>query len=308
MTNIVFLGSPVFAVPSLQALAKHFNVVGVVTQPDRPAGRGKKLKPSPVKAAALELDIPVITPLNLRKEPEAIAQIRAWQPDILAVVAFGQILSKEVLYLAPHNTVNIHFSLLPKHRGAAPIAGAILAGDDEVGVTIMEVVFKLDAGAIISQRSIPLESHHTTRNLTDVMTTMGAELLVDTIPDYIAGKITPVPQDESQKSYIGKIDKSDGHIDWNESAVTIDRKIRAYDPWPGTFSFWGEQRLKIISGKPVATEGITRGEVTQVDDAILVGTGSGSLELVTVQPQGKKAMSVADFGRGNPDFIGATLS
>ncbi len=307
MTNIVFLGSPVFAVPSLQALAANFNVVGVVTQPDRPAGRGKKLKPSPVKAAALELDIPVITPLNLRKEPDSIAQIKAWQPDILVVVAFGQILSKEVLYMAPHDTINIHFSLLPKHRGAAPIAGAILAGDAEVGVTIMEVVYKLDAGAIISQRSMPLEAHHTTRNLTDVMSNLGADLLVDTIPDYTAGKLTPTQQDESQMSYIGKIDKSDGHINWNEDAITIDRKIRAFDPWPGTFSFWNDQRLKIISGTPTDVTAPI-GQVIQHEDTILVGTSTGSLKLVTVQPQGKKAMSAADFLRGNPEFVGSTLA
>ncbi len=307
MTNIVFLGSPVFAVPSLQALAKTFNVTGVVTQPDRPAGRGKKLKPSPVKAAALELDIPVITPLNLRKEPDAIAQIKAWQPDILVVVAFGQILSEDVLYLAPHNTINIHFSLLPRHRGAAPIAGAILAGDAEVGVTIMEVVYKLDAGAIITQRSMPLLPHHTTNNLTQVMSDLGAALLVDTIPDYIAGKITPTPQDDAKMTYIGKISKADGKIDWNETAALIDRKIRAYDPWPGTFTEWNGQPLKIKQAKPIALD-IPVGHVQAHEKHPCVGTAQGALMLLSVQPPGKKAMAAADFLRGNPNFLQSTLS
>ncbi len=310
MTRLVFMGTPDFAVPTLRGLIDHpdFRVVGVVTQPDRPAGRGRKLQPSPVKVIAQQAGIPIFQPKTLRT-PEAVAHLRDWQPEIIVVAAFGQILRPEVLDLPPHGCVNVHASLLPRWRGAAPIQAAIRAGDTESGVTIMVMDAGLDTGPILSQRAIPLDRRETGQSLHDKLTVLGGHLLLETLPGYLTGAITPQPQpdDPSLVTYAPLIKKEEGHINWSMSATAIDRLVRAFTPWPGTYTFWENRLIKIIAGE--AREGTaTPGQVTALgSDRIAIGTGDGLFAPFELQLAGKKALPVTAFLRGNASIIGSRL-
>src|SRR5512140_3815399 len=217
-TRIVFMGSPDFAVPALNALAAQYPVVGVVTQPDRPSGRGMTLTPPPVKVTAQELGIPVIQPEKL-KQPEAFQQLQDWDPELIVVAAFGQILRPNVLDLPKHGCLNIHASLLPRHRGAAPIQAAILAGDAETGITIMKMDAGLDTGPMLRQRAIPIAVDETGGSLFEKLSKLGGELLLETIPDYISGKLLPQPQPAEGATYFGMIKKEDGLLDFTRPAV-----------------------------------------------------------------------------------------
>src|SRR5512134_2078708 len=213
MTRVVFMGSPDFALPALKALAEHYDVVGVVTQPDRGSGRGRELKPPPVKTLALELGIPVMQPEKLRL-PEAMEQLRAWSPDLIVVAAFGQILKKDVLELPRYGCINVHASLLPRWRGAAPINAAILHGDEATGVTIMKMDVGLDTGPMLSQRSIRLTREDTAGSVFEKLSTLGADLLIETLPDYLSGKLAPVPQQEEGATYAPMLKKEEGRLDF----------------------------------------------------------------------------------------------
>jgi methionyl-tRNA formyltransferase len=230
--RIVFMGSPDFALPILSALAKKYQVVGVVTQPDRASGRGRELKPPPVKALALELNIPVMQPEKLRA-PEAMEQLRAWTPDLIVVAAFGQILKKDVLELPRFGCINVHASLLPRWRGAAPINAAILAGDEEIGVTIMKMDVGLDTGPMLAMKSMRLASDLTTDSALQALSQLGANLLIETLPDYFSGKLIPQAQPEDGATYAPMLKKEDGLLDFTRSAVELERRVRAMNPWPG---------------------------------------------------------------------------
>src|SRR5215211_7077253 len=224
--TLVFMGSPDFALPTLQALAEHYEVVGVVTQPDRAAGRGRERKAPPVKTLALELGIPVMQPEKLRL-PEAMEQLRAWAPDLIVVAAFGQILKQDVLELPRFGCINVHASLLPRWRGAAPINAAILHGDEETGVTIMQMDVGLDTGPMLSQRSIPLMPEDTAGSVFEKLSTLGADLLLETLPDYLSGKLTPTPQPEEGVTYAPMLKKEEGQLDFTHEVNELERRVRA---------------------------------------------------------------------------------
>lgn len=300
------MGTPDFAVPTLKALMQHHEVIGVVTQPDRPAGRGTQIHQSPVKQLAQAHGIPVFQPEKLRRK-EAIAELRQWPAGVYVVAAFGQILPQEVLDIPSYGSINVHGSLLPRWRGAAPIQAAIRTGDAETGITIMKMDAGLDTGPMLSQRSIPILPDDTGQSLHDKLALLGAELLIETLPGYLSGTIQPQPQDETQVTYAPQVNKEDGHIDWTQPASVIERLVRAFTPWPGTFTYWYGRQLKIHSG----TTGAGRaqpGRVITHEGHIAIGTGDGFYYPAEVQPEGKKRMSIADFVNGHQQFVGGRVS
>jgi methionyl-tRNA formyltransferase len=297
-TKIVFMGSPDFALPSLRALSENFTVVGVVTQPDRPAGRGRKLTAPPVKELAQELDIPTIQPKRLHKDLEAMSQLRAWNPDVIVVAAFGQILKPDVLDLPPFGCINVHGSMLPRWRGAAPLNAAILQGDAETGITIMKMDPGLDTGPMLSRRAIPIKESDTAGTLFDKMANLGAELLIETLPLYLTGELVPKPQDDTLATYAPMLKKSDGELDFEQTAAQLARKVRAFNPWPGTYFQWSGVPLKIHAAHPVDQPSPGVGVLTVFDQFPAVGTSEGILVLDQLQPAGKKSMRGDVFLRG----------
>lgn len=295
--RIVFMGSPEFALPTLKKLTEHYSVVGVVTQPDRPAGRGREMKPPPVKLLAESIGLPVIQPSRLR-EPEAIEQLRAWAPDLIVVAAFGQILRQEVLDLPPYGCVNVHASLLPRWRGAAPINAAILHGDEQTGVTIMCMDAGLDTGPILSQQAIPIEPDDTAATLGEKLARLGADLLIETLPPYLEGELQPQPQDDSLATYAPMLKKEDGWLDFRRPAAMLARQVRAYHPWPGAFyEGWPGGHLKVLRASSVldAHLQLNPGERAIYQGLPAVHAADGLLILEEVQPAGKKAMSGKTF-------------
>ncbi len=309
MERVVFMGTPAFAVPSLRALAAHYEVTLVVTQPDRPAGRGRALVPTPVKAAARELGLELYQPDSLRS-PEALEVLRQARPDVIVVAAYGEILRQNVLSLPPFGCVNVHASLLPRHRGAGPIAAAILAGDAVTGVTIMLMDAGMDTGPMLAQAEEPIHPDDTTATLTPRLAELGAQLLIETLPRWLAGELTPQPQDSAQATYAPMIRKEDGLIDWTDPAVAIERAVRAFDPWPGAYTFWQGRRLRIARAEalpawcgpqePGTVVGLGAG-------AAAVVTGEGALRLVDVQLEGKRCTDCCSFVCGQPGLIGSVL-
>jgi methionyl-tRNA formyltransferase len=308
MARVIFMGTPKFAVPTLKALTEAHQVVGVVTQPDRPAGRGRDLHQSAVKRVAMERDLPVFQPRSLRT-PEAVAQLAEWKPEVIVVAAFGQILTEEVLDLPPYGCLNVHASLLPRWRGAAPVAAAILAGDEVTGVTIMKMDPGLDTGPILAQREEPIRADDTRATLTERLSIVGAELLVETLPGYLSGEIEPQPQEDEGATVAKQLRKEDGRLDWSRPAIVLDRKIRAFSPWPGTFTFWQERRLKVIEASPLPDweREASPGTVVEVPDGAAVATGEGALRLEKIQLAGKRAMAIGPFLRGRQNFVGSRL-
>lgn len=302
------MGSPDFALPALEALAREHQVVGVVTQPDRPAGRGRSLVPSPVKRLALELGLPLFQPQTLRT-PEAVAHLATWEPEVIVVAAFGQILRAEVLNLPPHGCLNLHASLLPRWRGAAPIPAAILIGDAVTGVTVMRMNEGLDTGPLLAQREVPIAPDDTTASLGAKLAQTGADLLREVLPPYLSGELTSQPQPEESVTYAPQLRKEDGRLDWLQPAVELDRRVRAFYPWPGAFTTWAGRQLKVLRAAPVpAWRGSSPpGRVFVLNGGVVVATGSGALQLLDVQLAGKRAMDVESFVRGQRDFIGALL-
>ncbi|GAB4454874.1 MAG: methionyl-tRNA formyltransferase [Anaerolineales bacterium] len=305
MTRVVFMGSPDFALPSLRALASHYQVVGVVTQPDRASGRGRELTPPPVKLLARELGIPLIQPEKLR-QPEAMQQLREWNPDLIVVAAFGQILRPEVLHLPRFGCVNVHASLLPRWRGAAPIQAAILAGDEETGVTIMKMDEGLDTGPILTQRALRLNPDETAGSLFQTLSTLGADLLLETLPPYLAGKLTPAPQPAEGVTYAPMLKKQDGLLDFTTDVNQLERKVRAFNPWPGAFMDFDDTILKIHrahiaplpAGEGAGVRDVSAGQRLIVQNQPAVAARGGILVLDEVQPPGKKPMSGKSFLAG----------
>ncbi|HEY3290829.1 MAG TPA: methionyl-tRNA formyltransferase [Anaerolineae bacterium] len=312
MTRILFMGTPSFAVPVLAAIARGYDVVAVVTQPDAPSGRGRTLNPSAVKlfAQARLPGVPILQPESL-KPPEVVAQLRATAPDVIVVAAFGQILRRDVLSIPPHACINVHASLLPRWRGASPISAAIAAGDAVTGVTIMLMEAGLDSGPILSQRSTPIASTDTTATLSERLSTIGASLLVETLPGWLSGQLAPQPQDATLVTKCGQLKKEDGRIDWTRDAGAIERQIRALTPWPGASTVWHGRQLQIKRARVftgTASFRLETGIVAEESrDAICVQCGEGLLELLEVQLEGKRAISIAEFTRGQRQFIGSRL-
>ena len=292
--TVVFMGSPEFALPTLRVLAASYPVAGVVTQPDRPKGRGQSLASPPIKELAQELGLPVIQPRRLR-EPDAMGQLQAWQPDLIVVAAFGQILKPEVLDLPRYGCVNVHASLLPRWRGAAPIQAAILQGDVQTGVTIMRMDPGVDTGPTLSQGAIPILIDDTAISLGERLAALGAELLIETLPSYLTGELVPRPQDESLAIYAPMLKKEDGLLDFTQSAANLARRVRAFNPWPGAFTLWHGQILKILRAHPITNHqspipNQIPGMPVIYQSLPAFYTGDGLLVLDEVQPAGKKPM------------------
>lgn len=306
MARIVFMGTPDFAVPALEQLVRHHEVAAVVTQPDRPAGRSRQLQPPPVKVVAQRLGIPVLQPGRVRR-PEAVEALRALVPELFVVAAFGQILPQAVLDIPMRGCINVHASLLPRWRGAAPIQAAIRAGDRETGITIMLMDAGLDTGPILSQRALPIAPDETGQSLHDKLSALGANLLIATLPGYLDGVITPQPQDDSRSTYAPMIRKEEGHIDWRQPAVAIERLVRAFNPWPGAYALWNGHHLKFHSGT-VGPGEAAPGLVVEHEGRIAVGTGSGLFYPHVLQMAGRAPLPIDDFVRGRQDFVTSQLT
>lgn len=308
--RIVFMGTPAFARRVLQELLDAgFHVVGVVSQPDRPAGRGRRPTAPPVAALARERDIPLMQP-ERPGQSDALEQLRAWSPDLIVVAAYGRILPSAILSLPTYGSVNVHASLLPRWRGANPIAWAILEGDAETGVSIMRMEEGLDTGPLLAQRAVPIADEDTTASLTEKLAEAGARLLVETLPAWVRGEIQPRPQDEAQATYARPFRKEDGEIDWRRPARRIWRQVRACDPWPGAYTLWQGTRLRILRAAPMDESpppDEIPGRVVEVAGRPAVVAGEGMLILHQVQLAGKKAVDAVDFARGQRDFIGGRL-
>ncbi|HTQ50942.1 MAG TPA: methionyl-tRNA formyltransferase [Candidatus Acidoferrales bacterium] len=309
--KVVFMGTAELSCASLAALAndKQFSVAAVVTQPDRPRGRDLKPQSSPVKVLAQKLDLPLLQPERARDE-KFIAALRALQPELIVVAAYGQILPPSILDLPRHGCLNVHTSLLPKYRGAAPIQWAIAHGDAETGVTIMKMDAGLDTGPMLAQRRTPISPEDDSASLHDRLARLGAELLGQTIPDYVAGKIQPQPQPADGASLAPKIKKEDGRIDWGRPAQTIWNRLRAFTPWPGAFTFFDGKLLKIWKaslaqevsheGAPLHSSGLANGTILSADkNGILVLCGKDALMTIELQREGGKRMSAAEFLAGH---------
>jgi methionyl-tRNA formyltransferase len=309
MTRILFMGTPQFAVPTLQALIDNHEVVAVVTQPDAPAGRGKSLTPSPVKQTALLHGLPVLQPPSL-KPPEIVEELRSYAPDAIVVAAFGQILRRDVLDMPPHKCINVHASLLPRWRGAAPISAAIAAGDATTGVTIMLMEAGLDSGPMLSQRDIRIDPDDTTGSLTEKLSHLGAELLIDTLPAWFDGSLTPKRQNEALVTFAPRMAKEQGRIDWSRNAEMIERHVRAMSPWPSAFTSWQGKQVKILRARMTRDDARSKppnGAVHVEYDRAFVQCDDGRLELLEVQIEGKRAMPIDVFLRGHGAFADAVL-
>jgi methionyl-tRNA formyltransferase len=300
--KIIFMGSPDFAVPSLKALIDKYKVVGVVTQPDRPAGRGRKLVHPPIKTLVIEMGIPYIQPEKLSLDDKAKKQIDDWNPDVIVVAAFGQILKKDVLSLAPFGCINVHASLLPRWRGVSPIQAAILNGDHETGVTIMKMDEGIDTGDIISQQGIPITPEDTGGSLFEKLAELGGVHLIETLPAYLNGDLIPFPQPESPTPYAPMLKKSDGELNFSLPATTLARQVRAYNPWPGSFMQWGHKPLKIHKAHAENIRTPKIGQRTIFAGNPAVGTSEGLLVIDEIQPSGKKRISGKDFLLGARDW------
>ncbi|HLC35392.1 MAG TPA: methionyl-tRNA formyltransferase [Anaerolineales bacterium] len=307
--RVVFMGSPDFAVPSLRWLASAYEVVGVVTQPDRPAGRGRRLVPPPIKRAAVELGLDILQPQRLR-EPGATEAVGAWQPELIVVAAFGQILRPDILQLPSHGCVNLHASLLPRHRGAAPIPAAILAGDSETGITLMRMDEGLDTGPILAQERLTISAEETALSLGEKLSELAKQTAERHLPQYLAGKLPPSQQDDALATYAPMLRKDDSRMDLAQPAEALAQRVRAYYPWPGTHILWERVPLKITRARALRQVNGAAGPVGRVvrkGTGAAVTCGVGELLLLEVQPPGKKPMAMEAFLNGSPDFLDAVL-
>ena len=310
--KIIYMGTPDFAVAPLEAILKAgHEVTAVVTQPDRQKGRGREVQYSPVKECALSYGIPVLQPLKI-KEEDAVEELRKYPADIFVVAAFGQLLSEEILNMPRLGCINIHASLLPAYRGAAPIQWCVINGEEKTGVTIMQMAKGMDTGDILLQKEVVLDEKETGGSLFDRLMETGAELIVEVLPKIEAGELTPVVQEEELATYAGKITKDMGNIDFAKSAVTIERLIRGLNPWPSAFTHYKGKILKIWEADVVSecanAENPVPGTVIAMDkESFTLATGEGALRIRSLQPEGKKRMSCAEFMRGYEVKVGEAL-
>ena len=294
--RIVFMGTPDFSVPTLEQLIRNHQVVGVVTQPDKRKGRGKAMAFPPVKEKALEYDIPVYQPVKVR-EPEFIEELKKMNPDIFVVVAFGQILTEEILNLPPYGCVNVHASLLPKYRGAAPIQWAVIDGEKETGVTTMYMAKGLDTGDMLDKVVVPIDPKETGESLHDKLSEAGGRLILETLTKLENGTAVRIPQNDAESCYAKMLTKELGEIDWNQSAAAIERLIRGLNSWPSAYTHLDGKTLKIWDADVEEGQAdVAVGTVTEVKkDCFYVQTGDGRLKINEIQLQGKKRMAVQAF-------------
>ncbi len=312
--SVVFMGTPEFARTALSALiTESYNIVGVVTQPDRPVGRTQKITASPVKILANEHGIPVFQPEKMN--PEAVEVIRAWKPDVIVVAAYGRILPESVLALPGFGCINIHASLLPRWRGASPIANALIAGDTETGITLIELNAGLDTGDIIASEKLPIGPDERASELLVRLATLGASLLIRTLPQWITRTLSAIPQPTDGVTLCQLIEREDGHVFWSEPAEEIYNRYRGLYPWPGIFTYWrhgdtGIQRIKLheitLQKEPQPTE-YPIGTVCMIGDKVGIVTGVGTIYPLTLQLEGKETTSIAAFIKRYPEFIGTVL-
>jgi len=305
--KIVFFGSPASALPTFKKLLEAGHRIELlIAQPDKPRGRGKKLTPPPIKVLAQELNIPCYQPHKIRTDPLAIQKMNRIKPDLIVVVAYGQIIPESIIYLPHHNSINLHFSLLPKYRGASPVQWALLKGEEKTGITIFQLNEKMDEGDILSQEEVKILPGEKAFELEDRLAEMGAELLVRTVSQI--DKIEPVKQDHSQATYAPKLKKEDGRIDWKNDAFLIDKQIRAFNPWPSAFAFLKDKRIKIYDGKVKGklTQPSRPGQILAVSkEGIEVYCGGRSTYLIQrLQPENKKEMDAYAFFLGTKIKIG----
>ena len=306
--RVVFMGTPAFAVPSLRALHEAGGVIGVVSAPDRPAGRGRRLARPPVAEYARAQSLPLIQPAS-PVEPAALQTLREWAPDIIVVAAYGHILRPALLGLPRLGCLNVHASLLPRHRGASPIAAALLAGDRQTGVTIMLLDEGMDTGPVLAQQTLDIADDDTTGTLSDKLAELGAALLVETLPAWERGEIVPRAQDERLATYCKILRKEDGRLDWSLPARELWLRVRAFQPWPGAFTIWSGQFLKIIAAWPAEDRpaGAEIGQVVSSNGEPAVVAGAGMLILRQVQLAGKRPTDAVSFARGQRGFWGSIL-
>jgi methionyl-tRNA formyltransferase len=317
--RIIFFGSPEFAMPSLEALlASSHDVVAVVSQPDRPAGRGHAATPPPVKRLALERGLSVLQPEKV-SDPDAVEALRALDPDVFVVAAYGQILRQRLLDVPKRGILNVHASLLPRWRGASPVAAAILAGDEVAGVTLMEMVRALDAGPMVARSEVDISPHDTTGTLEPKLAAAGAALLAESLDAWSEGRLVATPQDEAEVTYAPQLTRADALIDWSLPAVEIWRRVRAFNPWPVAHTRWHDEELRIHEAWPLPYDsGELPGTVLpptplppEADDTqstFGVATGAGVLAVRRLQRPGKRALSGEEFLRGQRDLIGQRLA
>jgi methionyl-tRNA formyltransferase len=301
--SIIFMGTPDFAVPVLEKLSKNFQIIEVITQPDRPSGRGRKLVPPAVKVSAESLNLEIFQPQDVNSK-SSLELIKSWNPDLITVAAFGQILSPTLLALPHFGCLNVHASLLPRWRGASPINAAILENDTISGVTIMKMAEGLDDGPILAQESTSIQSHETAGSLSGRLSVIGADLLVKTIPLYISGEVQIQIQDQSKTTYARMLKRGDGLLDFNQPAEQLARKVRAYSPWPGTFTYWDDQRLIIHQAQAINVTSPGSGVFTRYESSPAIGTGKGLLVLNILQQAGKRKNTGKEFLHGSADWPG----
>lgn len=311
--RVIFMGSPRFAVPFLERLVlERYGIAAVYTQPDKPAGRGRRMVPSPVKQSAQALGLPVIQPVHLNN-PEAIAEMAELKPDVIVITAYGQILPQAILDLPRFKCLNAHFSLLPKYRGATPVAAAILGGEEFTGVSIMLVEKRLDTGPVLARLSIPIAAGDNTGLLLFKLSQVGSRFLPDVLGRWLRSEIVPQVQNEVEATYFGSITKEAGEIDWHLTVVEIWRRVRAFYPWPGCYTAWQGKHLKIVEAVPLPGAGsVEVGRVIALESGppgvdFGVVTGNGILGIMKVQLEGKQVLSAGEFLRGRRDFLGALL-
>jgi methionyl-tRNA formyltransferase len=300
--RIAFAGTPAFAVPALEALLRssHFTVVGVLTQPDRPKGRGRQIAASPVKETAVAHGIPVSQPLTFKDEAGR-AELASWQPDALVVVAYGLILPRVALELPRLGCLNIHASLLPRWRGAAPIQRAILAGDVSSGITIMQMDVGLDTGPMLLKREVPIERADTGGSLHDRLAQVGADLIIEALDSLASGTVAPVPQPAEGVTYAAKLDKAEAVIDWSRPAIEIERQVRAFNPWPVAETRLDGEPLRVFEAVAMNSAGVASDQgkiIALTEQSLLVQCGLGQLALRQVQRAGRRVVGAAEFARG----------
>ena len=299
------MGTPEFAVPSLDLMARTHEVVDVVTQPDRPKGRGQKLQPPAVKRRALELGLRVHQPDRIRGE-ESLARLTDDGPDVIVVVGYGQMIPKRIREIGVYGCVNVHSSLLPKYRGAAPVNWALVRGETRTGVTTMRLVREMDAGAILMARETEIGPDETASELNRRLAPIGAELLLETLASLESGTVRPKPQDHSAATRAPLIKREDGQVNWSWSAQSIYNRLRGFDPWPGIYSFFRGKRLRILGARPESDGGIEPGRIVLAEGRVCIGCGTGRLVLEQVQIEGRKRVSALEFARGSrpaPDEV-----
>lgn len=308
--KVIFMGSAEFSVPILIELIKKFNVLAVITEIDKPSGRGKDIIPPPTKVLAKQHHIPCWQPLTLKKNPRFADEVAALSPDIIVVAAYGKFLPPDFLEIPLHGCLNVHPSLLPKYRGASPIQAALLAGEKSTGVTVILMDPGMDSGDIVAQEPMKIEPEYDYRQLARRLALLGADMLVKYLPKYIEGQISLTTQDDKAATFCGKISKENGYLDWAKSARQLHNQIRAFSEWPGSYAFFNKKKIDIIEAMDVEVKPtlMALGQIFEHNKKILVCCGEGCLELVKVKLEGKKETPIINFINGHQDFVGATLS